>query len=77
MKPASIILSEVNYIGRFENIINDWNIIKKYINIADDLPILNKSNHYPHQKYFNKKKFIDRTIDLYKQDFLQFNYSTQ
>jgi hypothetical protein len=66
----------IDYIGRYENIINDWNFIKQKINISDDLPRLNYSKHLPYQKYFNRKKFIDRAISLYKQDFIDFNYST-
>jgi type I site-specific restriction endonuclease len=66
----------INYIARFENIDNDWNFIKEKINISDDLPRLNYSKHRPYQKYFNRKKFIDRVVSLYKQDFIDFNYPT-
>lgn len=68
--------TNVDYIGRFENIDDDWNYIKDKINISDDLPKLNSSKHYPYQKYFNRQKFIDRAADLYKEDFINFNYST-
>lgn len=64
----------IDYIGKFENINYDWNFIKNQINILDNLPNLNKSNHYPYQKYFNRKKFIDRAVSIYKEDFINFDY---
>lgn len=64
----------LNFVGRFETLHDDWQFVKTKLNITDKLPHLNRSNHYPYQKYFVKQKIIDRTIDLYKKDFEYFNY---
>ena len=67
----------LDFIGRFENLQEDWKFIKQKICIDDDLPILNKSEHKPYQKYFVKQKIRDRAIELYKEDFNLFNYSKE
>ena len=64
----------LDFIGRFETIQQDWKFIKDKICIDDDLPLLNKSEHQPYQKYFKRKVLLDRAIELYKEDFNQFNY---
>lgn len=72
-------LSEYNinldFIGKFENLETDWQIVKNKLNISESLPHLNQSKHYPYQRYFKKQKIIDKTINLYKKDFEYFNYT--
>jgi hypothetical protein len=49
----------VDYIGRFENLKDDFNEICSRLNISATLPQRNISSTRPYQKYYNK-----RTIDL-------------
>jgi hypothetical protein len=64
----------LDFIGKFETIQQDWEFIKDKICIDDDLPLLNKSEHYPYQKYFKRKALLDRAIEFYEEDFNRFNY---
>jgi hypothetical protein len=65
-----------DYIGRFENINNDWQIIKNSLEIEDDLPHLNQSvNTKPYTEYYENSDWIDDVIEIYKEDFIQFEYS--
>lgn len=67
----------LDFIGKFENLETDWQMIKNKLNIPESLPHLNQSKHYPYQKYFKKQKIIDKTINLYKKDFEYFNYKKE
>lgn len=84
LKPMYTIIDNINsknikidFIGRYEYLNISWKYIKKKLKIYEDLPKLNYSNHKLYRSYFTRKKFLDRTIELYKKDFEYFNYSTQ
>jgi hypothetical protein len=65
---------KIDFIGRFENLTEDWKFIREKVCITDRLRILNKSEHKPYQKYFNRKRIADRAIQLYEEDFDNFKY---
>lgn len=67
----------LDFIGRYENIDDDWKFIKQKINIQDTLPHLNKSTHDHYTKYYTSIKLIRRVIDIYELDFDFFNYSKE
>ncbi|ACK73910.1 hypothetical protein PCC7424_5861 (plasmid) [Gloeothece citriformis PCC 7424] len=66
----------VDYIGKFENIENDWQYICKKLNITIDLPHVNKSRE--HQKNWRNYYTLDDInfmVEKYKVDLEAFNYS--
>lgn len=65
---------ELDFIGHFETLHQDWSFIQKKLDISDELPHLNKSRHKPYKAYFLQQHIIDRTIELYRKDFEYFNY---
>lgn len=65
----------IDFIGKYERLNFDWYFIQKKINIKENLPHLNRSNHDTYCRYFKKQKLIDRTVDLYKKDFEYFEYN--
>lgn len=67
----------LDFIGRYENIKNDWAFIKTKINIDNDLPHLNKSSHKHYSEYYTTTKVINKVINIYELDFDFFNYSKE
>jgi hypothetical protein len=63
----------VDFIGRFENLQNDVNIIKNKLILEGSIPHLVKSNHTHYKDYYNDKtkKMIS---DAYEKDVEFFNY---
>ena len=63
----------VNFVGKLENINDDFNEILDILKIDRKLPHVNKSNHNKYDKYYNENTFkIIRNI--YKDDFEIFDY---
>ena len=76
----SFILSDsgeslVNFIGRFENLENDFDKVCSYLNISAKLPRLKVSNTVPYRNYYSdfSKKLVAETyvedIDTFKYTF--------
>lgn len=63
----------VDYIGRYERIKSDWEKICKKINKKLILPHLNKSNHLPYYKYYDKetKSLVE---EWHQKDIAKFGY---
>lgn len=56
----------VDFIGRFENLENDWRYIcSKMTNFSRDLPITNTTIHDNYQTYYTTKD-IERVYNMYK-----------
>lgn len=66
--------SVVNFIGRLENIKEDWKYIANQINCTEVLPHKNKSNHKHYRRYYTKKskKIVER---IYAEDIETLNYN--
>lgn len=65
----------VDYIGRLENLHEDFKHICKEINIPQvNLPHLNKSNSKKYQNFYNEKTKL-KLADAFKEDIEYFNYS--
>jgi hypothetical protein len=63
----------VDFIGRFENISNDWKIVADKIGIKKELPIKNESPHENYTYYYDEW-CIQKVVDIYKRDIELFNY---
>jgi hypothetical protein len=64
---------KIDYIGRYENIKDDFNNILNIINIDTNLPHMNKSNRRNINQYYNKE-LLDIVYNLYEIDFDTFKY---
>ena len=64
----------VDYVGRVENISQDFNSIKLLANLhLPDLPVINKSKHDHYSTYYTKA-MVKRVEDRYGQDISMFDY---
>mgnify|MGYP003948198653 CR=1 FL=1 len=72
---SSWIDTRIDFIGRFENLQNDFDNVCGKINISKkELPVTNSSNHKNYTEYYsNKMKEI--IAEEYKEDIIKFNYS--
>lgn len=66
--------SVVDFVGRFENILADWGIIKTKTGLEVDLPCENNGVREHYQVYYNKKTraMVEK---IYKKDLKLFDYS--
>jgi chondroitin 4-sulfotransferase 11 len=65
----------VDYIGKFENLENDFFKIIDLLNIEKKpLKKLNTSEHYHYDEYYTQD-LKDIIYDIYKYDFIKFNYN--
>ena len=65
----------LDFIGRFENLNEDWKEVSKILNISNQLPHLNKSQRDSHYKsYYNadSRKIIEK---YFKVDLEKFSYT--
>jgi len=68
----------LNYIGKFENLEEDFQIILKNIgikNIIHDIKEMNKRNHLPFFEYYNDQITLDKVNKILKEDFQLLNYN--
>ena len=65
----------VDYVGRYENLMNDWMVICNKIGIETYLPHLNKSRrqHQCYREYYTKKS-AKIVADVYQRDIELFGY---
>jgi hypothetical protein len=64
----------VDFVGRFENLNDDWEFILKKLSIKNlKLSFKNKGFHQNYKNYYEKKD-IDKVASLYKRDIDYFNY---
>lgn len=65
----------VKYVGRFENIENDFQFLSKKINIKyKNLPHLNKTSHEDYRRYFDEET-VNLVHTIYRHDIEYFGYS--
>ena len=67
-------IGKCDFIGRYENLENDWKIISKTLGIDKDLLHINKSQHDNYKQYYTPelKKWV---YDKHLIDFETFNYT--
>ncbi|EAK9986087.1 sulfotransferase family protein [Campylobacter jejuni] len=66
----------VNFIGKLENINNDFKIVKNELNFDRNLIHSNSSNHEIFSNYYNEKTY-NIIAELYKEDFALFDYDLE
>ena len=66
----------VDFIGKFENLETDFNLICEKLNLTAKLPHLNSTTHDHYSKYYTSKS---RNIieDWFKDDIIMFDYKFQ
>lgn len=62
-----------SFIGRYENIYNDFNELKKLLNINKEIKHLNKTEHKNYKEYYNDH-IADIVYKIYEEDFFKFGY---
>jgi len=63
----------VDYVGKFENLDEDWKIIRERLGVQLELPTRMKSHHRKYTSFYNQqtKEVVDK---IYKDDIEKFNY---
>ena len=63
----------IDFIGKFENLTNDWKYVASKINANPNLPHINKSNHKNYKDYYTEetKQIVAK---IYEKDIKLFNY---
>jgi hypothetical protein len=64
---------EVDFYGRFENLIDDFNLLNSKLGTNYHLPKMNQSSKKDYRRYYSKKT-IDKIYKLYKDDVNLFKY---
>jgi len=64
----------VNFVGRYENLENDFSYICKTINVNKSLPHLNKTKHKDYRYYYNDKTMV-LLYEIFKDDIELFGYT--
>lgn len=64
----------VDFVGKFENINEDFEYIQKKLNLKDGLPHLNKTQKLSYKGQYNQEA-IDIIAEVFKADINYFNYT--
>lgn len=69
-----VLNKKMDFVGKFENLENDWEYVCSQLNINDKLPKRNQSSHKTWAEYFQDTDLRNLAYKIYKQDFIQFKY---
>jgi chondroitin 4-sulfotransferase 11 len=64
----------VDFIGRFENLQEDWKHVCDVVGMYEELPHRRKSNHHYYKEYYDEET-INKISGLYSDDIEIFNYT--
>lgn len=67
-------INELDFIGRFENLSEDYTTIKELVGVNKDLPHINKSSRESGYKQYYDDEIFDIVTDMYKKDLENFDY---
>jgi len=73
LKPQNDYCYSLDFVGRYENLEDDWNTITGHLGINVKLKRENQSQHDNYRKYYLKKE-KELVDNLYKEDFELFGY---
>jgi len=62
-----------DFVGRFENLPKDWEVVAKRLGIKSQLPVRNKTEHCHYSVYYNDD-LIDWVSKFYKKEIELFDY---
>ena len=65
--------SPANFIGKFENIKEDFEVVKKTLNLDCELPHVNKHDHDHYSEYYTDS-LKDKVYNIFKEDVNVFEY---
>jgi len=63
----------VDFVGRYENLQEEFSIVKKKLDLATDLPHVNRSTHDNYRKYYNEET-RDIVSKRFEKDIRHFGY---
>lgn len=63
----------VDFVGRYENLQEDWEKVCQKLGMYEDLQYLNVGKHLPYKEYYTDES-IEKVSELYKEDIEIFNY---
>nr|PMI03112.1 hypothetical protein BCU55_04490 [Shewanella sp. 10N.286.48.A6] len=64
----------VDFVGKFENINEDYKVVAKRLKLKMSLPKHNNINRNSYESYYNREDVISKIAELYNNDFFYFNY---
>jgi hypothetical protein len=64
----------IDFIGKFENLQSDFELLKTKVEIGGEIPHLVKSNHTHYKDYYNQESW-DMLEEAYKKDVEYFGYN--
>ena len=64
----------VDFIGRYENLQEDWRKVCDRVGMYVDLQRLNVGKHRPYREYYTRSSTIDKVAKMYEKDIEMFNY---
>jgi hypothetical protein len=64
----------VDFIGRYENLQKDWNVVCEKIGICEKLPWINKRRNKKSYTEFYDDKTMNIVYEMYKKDIEYFEY---
>lgn len=65
--------SMLDFVGRFENLPQDWRVIRDRLGIDAELPTRMKSRHWPYREYYDAET-RELTAEIYASDIEAFGY---
>lgn len=78
MRQVDLLDVDINFIGRYENLTNDWNTVCEFIGIGERALI--KENRQDekrvddHVPFLRNQEDIDKVKEVYKEDFIRYGY---
>ncbi|MCX7096626.1 MAG: sulfotransferase family 2 domain-containing protein [Methylococcales bacterium] len=63
----------VDFVGRFENLADDFNYVSQYLGLEASIPYLNQSHHRPYQSYYDSETY-ELIAEHFKDDIALLGY---
>jgi hypothetical protein len=66
---------DVDYIIKYENLIEDFKVVQNKVNCYEPLSHINKANYTKHADYYAKDKYINWIAEYYAEEIASLDYS--